>query len=124
MVLLKEHGWINLYLDGLRDCPRGFVLARTVEEAIYIMRNNKVHYLSLGYDLGEDANGNQLLTGYDLVKYVCKHKLRPANKIYMHTDNSVGRNKMLQTLVAAYNKEIIDNDIEIRYYSHDGFVGG
>ncbi len=47
-------------------------------------------------DLGEDLQDNLLPTGYDLVKYICEKGLR-ANKIYLHTDNPVGREKMYQT---------------------------
>ena len=28
---------INLYVDDLRDCPDGFVIARTVEQAKYYL---------------------------------------------------------------------------------------
>ncbi|HWO97590.1 MAG TPA: cyclic-phosphate processing receiver domain-containing protein, partial [Bacillus sp. (in: firmicutes)] len=38
---------INLYVDDLRDCPNGFVIARTVEEAINYLENHKVNILSL-----------------------------------------------------------------------------
>ncbi|WP_368488939.1 cyclic-phosphate processing receiver domain-containing protein [Clostridium sp. BJN0013] len=74
---------INLYLDDLRDCPESFILARTVEEAIYYLENYNVEILSLNHDLGEDEKGNLLSTGYDLVKYICKQGLR-ADKIYSY----------------------------------------
>lgn len=103
---------INLYLDDLRDVPEGFILARTVEEAIYYLENYKVEILSLDHDLGEDEKGNLLPTGYDLVKYMCKNRLR-ADKIYMHTDNPCGRLNMHETLIGAQRRGFIDTDIEI-----------
>ncbi|WP_411682462.1 cyclic-phosphate processing receiver domain-containing protein [Clostridium thailandense] len=108
---------INLYLDDLRDVPEGFVIARTVEEAIYYLENFNINILSLDHDLGEEENGNLLPTGYDLVKYICENGLR-ANKIYIHTDNPVGRENMYQTLLAAQKRGFIDKDIRIYNYPY------
>lgn len=107
---------INLYVDDLRDCPDGYIIARNIEEAIYYLRNNNVYILSLDHDLGEDEEGKLLPTGYDLVKYICENGLR-AEKIYLHTDNGVGRQNMYQTLKGAQKRGFIDNDIEIYHYS-------
>lgn len=104
-----------LYVDDLRDCPLGFTLARTYEEAIHLLENNKVEILSLDHDLGEDSDGKLLPTGYDLVKYFCENGLR-ANRIYMHTDNPVGRENMYETLLGAQRRGFIDDDIEIFHY--------
>ncbi|MFC0299534.1 cyclic-phosphate processing receiver domain-containing protein [Virgibacillus soli] len=107
---------INLYVDDLRDCPDGFVVARNMEEAIDHIVNNEINILSLDHDLGADNEGNILPTGYDLVKYFCENGLR-TNKIYIHTDNGVGRENMFQTLKAAQRRGFIDRDIEIYHYS-------
>lgn len=107
---------INLYVDDLRDCPSGFVVARTFQEAIQLLENHEVDMLSLDHDLGEDLQGNLLPTGYDLVKYICEKGLR-ANKIYLHTDNPVGRENMYQTLLGARRRGFIDSNIEIYHYS-------
>ncbi|MGG3890298.1 cyclic-phosphate processing receiver domain-containing protein [Metabacillus fastidiosus] len=107
---------INLYVDDLRDCPKGFTVARNFKDAIYLLENQKVNILSLDHDLGEDENGNLLPTGYDLVKYFCENGLR-SNKIYIHTDNGVGRENMYQTLKAAQRRGFIDSDIDIYHYS-------
>ena len=107
---------VNLYVDDLRDCPTGFTIARNVAEAIRYLENYNIHILSLDHDLGEDENGNLLPTGYELVKYICENGLR-ADKIYIHTDNGVGRENMFQTLKAAQRRGFIDKDIEIYHYS-------
>lgn len=114
--LFRKHGWCNVYLDDLRDIPKGFTSARTIEEAIHLIENYQVHILSLDHDLGMDDNGNLLPTGYDLVKYMCENGLR-ANKIYLHTSNVVGRKAMYDTLKAAQRRGFIADDIEIYYYS-------
>lgn len=106
---------INLYLDDLRDCPKEFVIARTVEQAKYYLENFQIGVLSLDHDLGVDEEGNMLPTGYDLVKYICEKGLS-VERIYIHTDNSVCRDNMYNTLVGAQNRGFIDKDIEIYHY--------
>lgn len=107
---------INLYVDDLRDCPEGYTIARTVEQALHYLRNEKINILSLDHDLGEDSQQNLLSTGYDLVKIICEEGLR-VNKIYLHTDNPVGRQNMYETLKGAQRRGFIDSDIEIYHYS-------
>ncbi|EPY2271284.1 cyclic-phosphate processing receiver domain-containing protein [Clostridium sporogenes] len=106
---------INLYVDDLRDCPEEFIIARTVEKAIYYLENFHVDILSLDHDLGEDAEGNLLSTGYDLVKYICENGLK-VNQIYLHTDNPVGRDNMYETLIGARRRGFIDSNIKIFHY--------
>ncbi|MGD6876842.1 cyclic-phosphate processing receiver domain-containing protein [Bacillus infantis] len=106
---------INLYVDDLRDCPEGFKIARDFKQAIYILENFDVDILSLDHDLGEDKEGNLLPTGYDLVKYFCEKGLK-VNRIYLHTDNPVGRENMYKTLLGARKRGFIDQEIEIYHY--------
>lgn len=106
---------MNIYLDDLRKCPKGFVLARTVEEAIALLEANEVDILTLDHDLGEDGNGDLLPTGYDLVKYMCERGLY-AKKFYMHTSNPVGRENMASTLEAARKRGFIPEFVEIYRY--------
>lgn len=123
---------IRIYLDDLRDIPtsKGFVGARTFGEAKELLLHNKVEILSLDHDLGEDGNGNELLNGYDLVKWICenyKDKALSIQNIYIHSDNPVGREAMLQTLLASKRRGFIDTENIFHYpftknqYSDDGF---
>lgn len=105
---------IKIYVDDLRDCPDGYIVARTMGQAIHYLENNEVSILTLDHDLGEDENGI-LPSGYDLVKYICENGLR-ADKIYIHTDNPVGRDNMYQTLLGAQRRGFIGDDIEIYHY--------
>ncbi|MBM7568591.1 hypothetical protein JOC55_005581 [Paenibacillus sacheonensis] len=102
-------------MDDLRDCPEGFVLARSYSEAVAYINKEEIHVLSLDHDLGEDDAGKELPNGYDLVKYMCEQGLR-ADKIYLHTDNPVGRKNMYETLLAAQRRGFIEADIEIYHY--------
>lgn len=112
----NNYDFINLYVDDLRDCPIGFKIARTAEEAIYILETEKVNILSLDHDLGLDKEGNLMKTGYDIVKYFCQNSLK-VNRIYLHTDNVVGRENMYQTLLAAQRRGFINQKIRIFHYS-------
>ncbi|MFY3790413.1 cyclic-phosphate processing receiver domain-containing protein [Ureibacillus sp. MALMAid1270] len=106
---------INIYVDDLRDCPDGFVVARSMNEAIYHFENSTINILSLDHDLGCDDDGHLLPTGYDLVKIFCERGFH-ANKIYIHTDNPVGRENMYQTLLGAQRHGFISQDIMIYNY--------
>ena len=110
---------INLYVDDLRNCPEGFQIARTVEQAKYYLENFEIEILSLDHDLGIDEQGNLVPSGYELVKYICEKGLR-AESIYLHTDNSVGRENMYHTLLGAQRRGFIDSDIKVYHYSITG----
>ncbi|PEA18105.1 hypothetical protein CN930_12825 [Bacillus cereus] len=83
-------------MDDLRECPEGFVVARTMEEAIVYLKEYDVKILSLDHDVGDDKEGNLLMMGYDLVKFICENGIRA----YLHSDNGIGRENMYQTLKA------------------------
>ncbi len=109
---------VNVYLDDLRDCPKGFLLAKNIYEAIDILENNQVRILSLDHDLGMNQKTKELLpSGYDLVKYFCQNGLY-ADKIYIHTDNPVGRENMYKTLLSSRERGFINNSIRIYNYPY------
>ncbi|NBI27849.1 cyclic-phosphate processing receiver domain-containing protein [Chengkuizengella marina] len=83
---------INVYLDDLRPCPKGFVLAKNIEECIVLLQESNVNILSLDFDLGWNEP-----TGYDLTKMMVEKKCY-AKEIYLHTSDSNGRMKMYQLL--------------------------
>lgn len=83
---------INLYLDDIRQCPAGFTLARTYDEAILMLATCDIAVLSLDHDLGADRNG------YDVAKWIVEHNRWP-RVIRFHTANPVGRFNMRQLLV-------------------------
>lgn len=80
--LLRDHHWANIFMDDLRDIPKGFVGVRTMEEAVEAIGHYKVHILSIDHDLGMDEEGHLRRTGYDLVKYICQKGIRAANIFY------------------------------------------
>ncbi len=85
---------INIYLDDVRPCPEGFVLAKTPEECMNLLRDNEVNILSLDHDI--DFNLSRK-TGYDVAMYII-HKNKYPDIIYLHTSNPVGRDNMYRLL--------------------------
>lgn len=87
---------INLYLDDLRPCPDGFILAKTSLECKMLAMFNFVNILSLDHDLGEEE------TGYDFCKWLVEKGITCEDiypkVIYLHTANGVGRDNMYQLL--------------------------
>lgn len=106
---------VNLYVDDLRLKPEGFLIARSYEDAVKILNEHMINILSLDHDLGLDSNGNLAKTGYDLVKYICENEVN-IKKIYIHTDNPVGRENMYETLIGAKRHGLLAEDIEIYRY--------
>ncbi|GAA0075980.1 hypothetical protein UT300005_03580 [Clostridium sp. CTA-5] len=107
---------VNLYVDDLRKCPDGFSIARSYDEAIEILNTSKINILSLDHDLGIDENGVEK-NGYDVVKYMCENGISP-RKVYIHTDNVVGRDNMYHTLIGARERGFIENSVDIYIYGY------
>jgi hypothetical protein len=99
---------INVFLDDLRPAPEGFVLAKTVEEAIELVSFQRVNILSLDHDLGGE-DGSYDKTGYDFCKWLAEEWLVYKERglfdvviapkyIYIHTSNPSGRYNMTALL--------------------------
>lgn len=71
--------------------------------------------MSLDHDLGSYPDGSLRKTGYDLVKWICENDVS-INKIYIHTDNPVGRENMFETLKAARKRNFISANTLIYHY--------
>lgn len=83
---------INVYLDDVRPCPKGFVLARNAMECIELLRSCEVNVLSLDFDLGWDEP-----TGLEVARFIATENRYPG-MIYLHTSSPAGRLQMYQTL--------------------------
>lgn len=84
---------MKVYLDDMRPVPEGYVLAKTYDECIHLLRSNNVTHLSLDHDLGTDK------TGYDVIlwieKNVAYNKYAPP-EINVHSANTSAARKMWQ----------------------------
>ncbi len=83
---------INVYLDDMRRCPEGFVLARNVEECVTLIDECDIHICSLDFDLGWGQP-----TGLEVAKHIVISGKYPKT-IYLHTSSDIGRLQMYQTL--------------------------
>jgi hypothetical protein len=83
----------KLFLDDKRPAPKGFLLVKSAEQCIKSLEIEKIHLISLDYNLGRKKP-----TGYKVVKYMVRRKLFP-EKIIIHSASRRGRLMMYQLLI-------------------------
>jgi hypothetical protein len=84
---------MKIYLDDIRAEPEGWVRVKTAQEAIELLKSNKVSEISLDHDLGDDKNG----TGYDVILWIEQEVYQTyyiPPKIKVHSANAPAREKM------------------------------
>lgn len=96
---------IDLYMDDMRACPKGFVLAKNAEECVELLRGCKVRILSLDYDLGWGAPN-----GMEVVRFLVA-ELKYPDYIYLHSSSAAGRSSMYHMLYA-------NKPEHVRLYNH------
>ena len=86
-----------LYIDDLRT-PCNYIqnhynviIARTFKDAINELNKRKYKVIDLDHDLGEEK------TGYDICKYIIENDIK-ITRVYIHSNNHVGRFNMYQLL--------------------------
>lgn len=94
---------IKIFLDDVRDCPPGWVLAKTAREAIDLFRTNEVSEISFDHDLGPLGCG----TGYDVAKWLELQVITDTNficpeKMTIHSSNPVGRKNIQAAIDSIY----------------------
>jgi len=94
---------MKVYLDDIRDTPKGWVRTFTVADTIKLLQTGHVTELSLDHDLG-DADPHH--TGYDVLLWIENH-LRLINDdhfvpnvIFLHTQNPVGKQRMEAAIIS------------------------
>lgn len=90
-------------MDDIRDCPPGWVLARTTSECLELLEKNKgqVEILSLDHDMSDKD-----MDGY-YVTHAMVDKGLYANEVYFHTANPRGRENMFYLLSNAIKHQIL-----------------
>ncbi|MEK3917293.1 cyclic-phosphate processing receiver domain-containing protein [Paenibacillus sp. FSL H7-0331] len=91
---------VNVFLDDLRPCPKGFKLVKTVSECIQVIEKNNINILSLDHDLGFGRP-----SGFEVVKYIVNNKIFP-REIIIHTANPFGRIRMFRLLNSNMPKNV------------------
>lgn len=98
--------FMKIYLDDLRECPNGFTLCRSVNEAIKMIincenNNIPIELVSLDHDLGDYSyDGGD---GIKLLDFLCERQT--FYPISLHTMNPVGRANMLRTINRFWNNK-------------------
>jgi len=101
----------KLYVDDIRNIPDDeWDVARTYDQAIYMLGMNNYDVVSLDHDLGDFRKDGREMTGYDVLMYLVERKennLHVPATIYVHTANPPARIKMIST-IQRYWKSIND----------------
>jgi hypothetical protein len=95
---------MRVWLDDLREAPKGWVHVRTPDEAINLIRSGGVEEISLDHDLGL-ATPEAERTGYDVLAWLEKEVATETwqfevPEIYVHSANPVGRRRMEQAIAS------------------------
>ncbi|WP_150268054.1 cyclic-phosphate processing receiver domain-containing protein [Paenibacillus tepidiphilus] len=90
---------INVFMDDLRKAPPGFILAKSAEECLLLLRECEIEVLSLDYDMGY---GND--DGLEIAKRMVLERLYP-QEIALHTSSARGRREMFEVLYPAIPPE-------------------
>ncbi len=87
---------MKLWIDDERPKPKDFdLVARNYQEALEIIANNEITYISFDHDLGEEK------TGYDIVCWLEEEIYYGRLKKFewnVHSANPSGAKKMILTL--------------------------
>ena len=99
---------MNVFMDDQRPCPAGFILATTAEQALELIRNNKVHTLSLDYNMGFRQRN-----GLYFADVFCKERLH-VEEIHLHTNDPIGQHYMLDRIQKGKESGEISSSIMIK----------
>ena len=107
----KEDPWlpVHLYLDDVRDTPKGAYRTYTVEQTINHLDmlhrcGRQADSLSLDNDLGQDPRtGEELKEGHKVLTWILEQMhtdstYRPPKVIRAHTANPVAKERMLSDI--------------------------
>ncbi|KZE69268.1 hypothetical protein AWM68_03095 [Fictibacillus phosphorivorans] len=91
---------ISVFMDDYRSPPEGYVYVETIDECMALLRNHDIEHLSLDHDLVSNTRN-----GLMLVQMMVDEQLF-ANRITIHSANSVGGKNMYNCLKQA-QKDLI-----------------
>ena len=95
---------INVYLDDVRPCPRGFVAARSAEECLLLLLESEVDVLSLDFELGyNQPNGLAVVHGMIAGGFYPR-------EVFVHSSSMMGRAQMVRDLRAANPAGVVIHD--------------
>ncbi|MBK8872148.1 MAG: hypothetical protein KBG07_03495 [Elusimicrobia bacterium] len=86
---------MKLYVDDVRTPPPGWVVARTVKEAIAVLDAGGVDEVSLDYFIGDGEGGTFLPVAHHIAAMTRSHRPK---KIHFHTASSAGAARLASVL--------------------------
>lgn len=103
---------MKVYLDDVRDCPQGWVLARSADQAIELLETGKVEEISLDHDLGmkpktldsgvvEASEDTLAMSGYDVATWIEEQVIYrgfKAPRMKCHSANPIGVRRIQQVI--------------------------
>lgn len=93
-----------LYVDDIRNpISNSWNVARNYREAITLIENNNIQFLSLDHDLGERK------TGYDIAKFIVEKGIE-IKQINIHSANPVGRDNIIQLIKHYFPNTVVTCD--------------
>ncbi|CAG9620652.1 cyclic-phosphate processing receiver domain-containing protein [Sutcliffiella rhizosphaerae] len=98
---------INVFLDDSRRCPEGYILAEDIDQCLALLENHAIAHLSLDHDLV-----NRRRNGLLLVEKMVEYELY-ADRITIHSANSVGSKAMFHHLKKAQAEYKMPNHIKV-----------
>ncbi len=96
---------ISVFMDDYRSPPEGYVYVETIDECMELLRTRDIEHLSLDHDLVSNTRN-----GLMLVQMMVDEKLY-ANRITIHSANSVGGKNMYNCLKQAQKDLIMPQTI-------------
>lgn len=81
---------MKLWLDDIREAPKGWVWAKTITEAQEYLKTGTVTHASLDNDLGDTA----IPEGRKLVLWMAENDIWPSESCVVHSMNVVARQYM------------------------------
>ena len=102
-----KNDW-KLYLDDVRPCPEGYVLARSYVEAIELVQEMGCpSFISFDHDLGL-IDGEEEKNGYSFAKWLVNmdldHNIFPNHFNYqIHSSNPEGRKNINGLFLSYFN---------------------
>ncbi len=95
---------MRVFLDDTRPAPPGFVLVKSASDAIDLLKTDRVSFLSLDHDLGEEKSG------YDVINWLEEQVVAGILDVpilTVHSANSPGREN-INRAIAAINRRSED----------------
>lgn len=92
---------MKLFVDDIRKCPKTWILARTITDAIRILATIHVTHVSLDHDIQQSIPGTRGFETFEPVARYIALMVDPP-EVQFHTGNPIGGQKMADIIGTEY----------------------